>query len=136
MSIIHRVLDRNIHLLQPNQPLNGRGAKELELKFQQAQSQGARRVIVDLADVSFVDCSGLAALVAGYRLFGRNHKQNFQLVALQDQPKLLLELTMFNRIFAVADSVAEAMGAQSSRQPQLHQPAPALVSPLVETGVL
>jgi anti-anti-sigma factor len=128
MSIIHRVLDRNIHLLQPNQPLNGRWAKELELKFQDAQHRGARQVIVDLTNVSFVDCSGLAALVAGYRLFGRNHKQNFQVVALQDQPKLLLELTMFDRIFSVAGSIAEAMGTPSSRQPQRHQPVPALVS--------
>jgi anti-anti-sigma factor len=123
MSIIHRELARDVDLLKPNRPLNGRWAKELELKFQEAFHRGARWVVVDLQDVPFVDCLGLAALVAGYKLFG-SKKQNVVLVGLQDQPTLLLELTMFDRIFIVFDSVAEVMGSQSFRQEQVHQPAP------------
>lgn len=127
MNIIHRELARDVDLLKLNRPLNGRWAKELELKFQDAFHRGAKRVVVDLQDVPFVDCLGLAALVAGYRLFGSN-RQNVVLVGLQDQPTLLLELTMFDRIFQVFDSVAEVMGSQPFRQEQVHQPVPTFAS--------
>ncbi|MBN1994782.1 MAG: STAS domain-containing protein [Anaerolineae bacterium] len=114
MSIIHRVLDKDIHLLKLNCPLYGCWAKELEAKFQDAFARGARQMVLDLEEVTFVDCTGLAALVAGYRLFG-SRQQNFRLVGLQDQPKLLLELTMFDRIFQVFDTVFEATGSKPVR---------------------
>jgi anti-sigma B factor antagonist len=98
MNILHRVLDADVHLLKLNRPLSGRWATELEQKFKDALNRGAKRVIVDLEDVPFVDSRGLAALVKGYKTFGSNG-QNFQLAALQEQPRLLLELTMFDKIF-------------------------------------
>ena len=127
MSISHRVLENDFYLLKLDRPLSGRWAKELEQKFEDAHTRGARRVIVDFEDVAFVDSRGLAALVAGYKLFGSN-KQNFRLAALQDQPTLLLELTMFDRIFQVCDNVAVAIDQKSKHQPQLRQSAPAFVS--------
>jgi anti-sigma B factor antagonist len=127
MSISHRVLENNLHLLKLDRPLSGRWATELEQKFEDACTRGARRVIVDLEDVAFVDSRGLAALVAGYKLFGSN-KQNFRLAALQEQPTLLFELTMFNRIFQICDSVAAAISQKSRRQSQVTQSAPAFVS--------
>ena len=131
MSIIHRELAHDVHLMRLNRPLHGRWAKELELKFQDAYHRGARRVVVDLQDVPFVDSSGLVALVAGYRLFGSD-KQNLVLAGLQDQPILLFELTMFDRIFQVVDSVAEGMGSQPSRHDQLRQPIPTFAPQPVE----
>jgi anti-sigma B factor antagonist len=107
MSILHRTLNADVHLLKINRPLSGRWANELEQKFKDALDRGARRVVVDLEEVPLVDSRGLAALVKGYKIFGSNG-QNFQLAALQEQPRLLLELTMFDRIFQVFDSVAEA----------------------------
>ncbi len=108
MTILHRVLEKDLHLLKLNRPLNGRQAKELEQSFKDAFNCGAKRIVIDLEDVPFVDGHGLAALVTGYKLFGRSG-QNFRLAALQDQPQLLLELTMFDRIFQVFDNVAAAV---------------------------
>jgi anti-anti-sigma factor len=115
MTILHRVLEKDLHLLKLNRPLNGHQAKELEQAFSDAFSCGARRVVVDLEDVPFVDGQGLAALVTGYKLFGHNN-QNFRLAALQEQPTLLLELTMFNRIFHVFDNVAAAVLLKPSQR--------------------
>jgi anti-sigma B factor antagonist len=98
MSISHRILETDVHLLKLNRPLSGRWANELEQKFKDVLNRGAKRVIVDLEDVPFVDSRGLAALVEGYKTFGSNG-QNFRLAALQEQPRLLLELTMFDKIF-------------------------------------
>jgi anti-anti-sigma factor len=110
--------------------LSGRWANELEQKCKDALNRGARRVIVDLADVPLVDSRGLAALVEGYKTFGSN-KKNFQLAALQEQPKLLLELTMFDRIFQVFDSVAEATESIPHHSIQFVQEVRAFVPQLV-----
>ena len=123
MSITHRVLEKDLHLLKLSQPLSGRWATELKQKFQDAYQRGAKRVVVDLEDVAFIDSQGLATLIAGYKIFGRE-KQNFLLAALQDQPKLLFELTMFNRVFQIFDTVAEAQRPHLIRQTQLFPPVP------------
>jgi anti-sigma B factor antagonist len=129
MSILHHVLETDIHLLKLNRPLSGRWAKELERKFRDAFNRGARQVIIDLEEVPFVDSRGLAALVAGYKIFG-SKRQNFRLAAPQDQPKLLFELTMFNRIFQIFDSVTGATAPKVSGQTEL-QHTPAVVSQFV-----
>ena len=114
MSIASTVLKANSHLLKVNGPLNGQSAQALEQKFWDVHGCGASHVIVDLANVPFIDSRGLAALVKGFKVFG-SEKQNFRLAALQDQPKLLLELTMFDKIFQVFDTVEEALGSKSIR---------------------
>jgi anti-sigma B factor antagonist len=127
MSILHRILDKDLHVLKINRPLNGRSAKELEQKFQEAFDCGAKRVIVDLEEVPFIDSSGLSALVIGYRLFGHD-SHNFRLAAPQEQPKLLFELTMFNRIFQVFDTLTSAIETKAAIWPRLRQHAPAFAS--------
>jgi len=123
MTILHRVLEKDLHLLKLNRPLNGRQATELEQSFKDAFNCGAKRVVVDLEEVPFVDGQGLAALVTGYKLFGRSN-QNFRLAALQDQPTLLLELTMFDRIFQVFDNVAAAVLLKPGHQSPARRSAP------------
>ena len=125
MSITHRILGKDVHLLKPNQPLNGHWARALELKFQDIHHQGAKRVIVDLSGAAFVDSVGLAALVKGYRLFG-SYNHCFLLAAPQDQPRLLLELTMFDRIFQVYDSVEQAMEPHPAGKLDLRRLMPSL----------
>ena len=130
MSILHRILETDVHLLKLNRPLSGRWANELEQKFKDALDRGARQVVVDLEDVPLVDSRGLAALVKGYKTFGSNG-QTFQLAALQEQPRLLLELTMFDRIFQVFDSVAEAIESIPQHSIQFVQETRAFVPQLV-----
>jgi anti-anti-sigma regulatory factor len=95
-------------------------------------AKGVERVLVNLAEVPFIDGPGLAALVTGYKLFG--HGQNFRLAKLQIQPKLVLELTGFDRVFQVLDTVTETEAVEPSRQIQPSHNAPAYVPQL--TGVL
>jgi anti-anti-sigma factor len=60
--------------------------------------QGVKRVLVNLEDVPFIDSRGLAALIAGYKMFGSDAR-NFRLVGIQDQPRLVFELTGFDHVF-------------------------------------
>ena len=81
--------------------------------FRELVEQGVERVVVNLKDVPLIDSRGLAALIAGYKLFG-GQPDNFRLVELQIQPKLVFELTGFDYIFQIFDSVAEAAEIDSS----------------------
>ncbi len=44
-------------------PLDFRVRKELQLAIQDAQTEGMKQVILDLRDVSFIDCAALGILV-------------------------------------------------------------------------
>jgi anti-anti-sigma factor len=78
--------------------LNLSRAEDIVRRFRELAEQGVGRVVVDLAEVPFIDSQGLRALIAGFKLFGGDPR-NFRLVGLQEQPGLVLELTGFDRIF-------------------------------------
>lgn len=107
--ISHTVLENNIHLIHLNQPLHAALARETMQLFRDISQQGAEKVIVNLEDVPLIDSHGLAALIVGLKIFDNGEK--LRLAAPQAQPKLMLELTMFDRIFQISDSVAEARAA-------------------------
>ena len=108
MDISRRTLEAGVHLVKIDGPLNSSLAGKIKQTFRDTHKQGARHLIVDLKDVPFMDSSGLAALVAGLKIFNSNAR-NFCLVAPQTQPKLLFELTGFDSVFQVFDNVAEAL---------------------------
>ena len=66
----------------------------------------ANAVGVDLSDVSYIDSSGIAALVEGFQL-SRIRGSRFVLVAVSDAVRAVLELARLDRVFVlVADSSA------------------------------
>jgi len=127
MTIKNRVVNKDLHVLKIDRPLSGACADELEQKFADAHGFGVETIVVDLADVAFIDSRGLAALVAGYKMFGSD-MHHFRLAALQEQPKLLFELTMFDRIFKVFDAVTDAVGVIPVQQRLVSRGVPAFVS--------
>jgi len=104
--ISHTILENDVHLIHLNQPLHAALARETMQLFRDISRQGAEKVIVNLEDVPLIDSHGLAALVIGLKIFDDGKK--LRLAAPQAQPRLLLELTMFDRIFQISDSVADA----------------------------
>ena len=100
MKITHQKLAGNVYLVDIQEPLNITRAGEVNRCLVQLAANGVQRVVVNLTDVPFIDGPGLKALITGYKLFGR---QNFRLVGLQTQPKLILELTGFEQFFEVSD---------------------------------
>jgi anti-anti-sigma factor len=107
MSIMHDETE-GVCLVKVNGALNISQAKDLRQCFEEVSGQGVESVVVDLQDVPLIDSRGLLALTEGYQIFGCQ-AQNFCLVAPQIQPKLLFDLTGFDRIFLIFDSLAEAM---------------------------
>ncbi len=108
MRILHNMLETGVHLVKLNGPLNGNLAEEAKQTFVNMYNKGARRVIINLEDVPFIDSRGLAVLVAGLKIFNKD-AQSFRLAAPQTQPGLVFELTGFDKVFQIFDSVTEAV---------------------------
>jgi anti-anti-sigma factor len=119
--------DVEIYLINLSGPLTERQYEPITQMFRDILAQGISQVVINLVDVPLIDSRGLAALVAGYKLFGRDPK-NFRLVALQDQPKLVFELTGFDNIFEIFDNLGEATEVEPAVCLELPQAFPVSVA--------
>jgi anti-sigma B factor antagonist len=70
----------------------------------------AKRVIVDLIGVRYVDSSGVASLVEGLQL-SRKSQVRFVLCGLNKAPKQVLELTRLIKVFEIHDTLEAALAA-------------------------
>ncbi|GAB6139293.1 STAS domain-containing protein [Methylosoma difficile] len=85
-------------------------AKLKEVLLQQLE-QGNHLLIVQLANVRFIDSSGLGALLSGHK--NATIKSGRLLLAgLQPQVLAMFELTRLNRVFEIYADVDEALAAE------------------------
>jgi anti-anti-sigma factor len=59
-------------------------------------------VIVNLANVSYIDSSGIAALVEGLQ-YANSHDKNFRLKQLSSHVKSIIELARLDQVFTIED---------------------------------
>jgi anti-sigma B factor antagonist len=107
MDIETKSVSATTSVVSFNGALNARSAEEAKQTFRSLADQGVTQVIVDLNQVPFIDSSGLAALVSGLKTLG-GEAANLKLAAPQSQARLLFELTMFDRVFEIHDTVEDA----------------------------
>ena len=81
-----------------------------------AIEDGAPRVIVDLSGVTFIDSSALGALVGGSR---RSAQRGVELMIVCPPGSVarVIEITGLNRVFTMAATRADALGAAGSGSP-------------------
>ena len=108
MEITTKSVSPTVNIVIFNGALNARSAEEAKQTFRNLVEEGIAQVIVDLQNVPFIDSSGLAALVSGLKTLG-GEAGNLKLAAPQSQARLLFELTMFDRVFEIHDSVDDAL---------------------------
>jgi anti-anti-sigma factor len=92
-----------IQVIEPNGILDGTKAQEFRQKINESIESGATIILVDFNDVTFMDSSGLGALVlslknvraAGAKLF---------LCSINEQIRMLFELTSMDRVFEIFPS--------------------------------
>lgn len=71
--------------------------------------QGSHQMVVDLADVTFIDSSGLGALVSALKTLKRgNGDGDVRLARVQPPVISLLEVIRLNRVFTSYASVEQA----------------------------
>lgn len=67
----------------------------------------ARRVLVDLSEVTFLDSTGLGVLVAGWKRC-QESGASLELVVTRPQVRKVLEITSLDGVFKIFDSIDEA----------------------------
>jgi anti-sigma B factor antagonist len=82
-------------------------SSEIKQRFAEAVEQGRRRLVVDLGDVSFVDSSGLGALISGLKA-ARAAGGDLRIARPNDQARMILDLTTLHRVLPPFGSVEEA----------------------------
>lgn len=110
MEISHESISKTVANVSLNGALNARSAEDAKQTFRELVDEGIKQVIVNLQDVPFIDSSGLAALVSGLKTLG-GEPANLKLAAPQSQARLLFELTMFDRVFEIHDTVENALSS-------------------------
>ena len=92
--------DMSVQVLAPSGILDGTQAEEVRTQVDGALAAGAKTLLMDLKDTTFVDSSGLGTLVS---VLKKVRAQNCEMVvcSINPQVKMLFELTSMDRVFRV-----------------------------------
>jgi anti-sigma B factor antagonist len=93
-------------LIQPSGILDSARGSQLRQEITAAIEAGAKAVLVDLMNVTFMDSSGLGALVSSLKT-ARAAGAELYVCSVTDQVKMLFELTHMDRVFNIVADQAE-----------------------------
>lgn len=86
--------------LEPAGILDGATTNELKLQVTDLLQQGTDIVLLDMNQVTFMNSTGIGALVATLKIVRAQRKQIY-LCGLSAQVKMLFELTKMDRVFKI-----------------------------------
>ena len=91
----------------------GEESGQLRTTIKDILGKGKTRLVIDLAEVSYIDSAGLGTLVAGYTT-ARNLGSTMKLANLTKKFREQLNITKLVTVFEVYDSVEEAVKSFTS----------------------
>ncbi|MFL4477575.1 STAS domain-containing protein [Paeniglutamicibacter sp. ORCA_105] len=89
--------------------LNMVSAPSLRSYVSEVVASGSHRIVINLAQTTFMDSSGLGALI-GCLKAARQAGGDLRIAAVQPQVKMVLELTSMDRVLTAYPSAEEAFG--------------------------
>ena len=107
MEISFQTLGADIVLIRLNGRLDAIASPNLKIALETKLGEGHRKIIVDLENVSFIDSSGLVALVSGLRM-AREENGDIFLSGIRPQAQAVFRLTMLDRIFPIHPTFDDA----------------------------
>ena len=108
LQITEKLLSEKQALLTLGGQMNAVTAPELKGRLKALAAGGWTQLVIDMGGVSFVDSSGLAALVAGLKAV-RGAGGSLKLAAVGEQARAVFKLTMLERIFEFYPSAEVAL---------------------------
>jgi anti-sigma B factor antagonist len=99
-----------VTVLAPRGRLDMASAPAFREQVKQLIESGTIRLVVDLGGVSFVDSSGLGAVIGGLKV-ARQAGGNLRVARANQQVLLVLDLTSLNRVLPPYTTVEEAVAA-------------------------
>ena len=103
----------SVIILEVGGSLDISNADQIRKALVDAISAESAHVVVNLRNLYFVDSSGLAALVQGWKR-ARQHHGNLCLSNVQPPVRMILELTRFDKVFEIFVSEEDAVLAVAS----------------------
>ncbi len=89
-----------LKVVEPAGILDGTKAAEFRREISDCVDQGAQAILIDFKNVTFMDSSGLGALVLALKTVRAAGKM-LALCSINDQIKMLFELTSMDRVFEI-----------------------------------
>ena len=95
-----------VKTLEPTGMLDGAAAHDLKNQVLDVLRQGADGVLLNMAGITFMNSSGIGALVATLKAVREKDKQLY-ICGLTDQVRMIFELTKMDRVFTLYADVAD-----------------------------
>jgi anti-sigma B factor antagonist len=86
----------------------GEGASSFRDLIRDLAGKGDKKLLLNLAEVSYIDSSGIGELVSGFTTV-TNHGGSLKLVGLSKRVKDLLQITKLYTVFEAFDDEADAI---------------------------
>jgi len=91
----------------------GEGCTQLRELIRDQVSKGNKKLLLNLADITYIDSSGIGELVSGFTSVS-NQGGQLKLLNLTKKVKDLLQITKLYTVFDVYDDEAKAIGSFGS----------------------
>jgi len=92
----------SVDILKLRGRLDASSAKDVKEKVGVLTKKKPANIVIDLAEIDFVDSSGLGSLVASLRSVNKLGG-DIKLASLQDPVRAIFELTRLHRVFEIFD---------------------------------
>ena len=105
-----------VKIIQPSGILDGTKASQFRQEISDLVEAGADVVLIDFQDVTFMDSSGLGALVLALKTV-RAAGSQLVVCSINEQIRILFELTSMDRVFEIFSPTFSAAAAKLPRSP-------------------
>jgi anti-anti-sigma factor len=99
-------MNPNLKIVQPSGILDGTTAHEFRQQIKSSVEKQSAIILIDFKDVKFMDSSGLGALILSLKTV-RSAGIKMVLCSINDQIRMLFELTSMDRVFEIYPSREE-----------------------------
>lgn len=89
-----------IQIIEPKGILDGTKTADFQRQIEQSVESGVHTILIDFTNVTFMDSSGLGALVKAFKTLQAADVQLF-LCSINEQIRMLFELTTMDKFFTV-----------------------------------
>jgi anti-sigma B factor antagonist len=107
VRVIVEASPAGITILRPAEGLDMSNVTAFRHTLQQEVEQAQHGVIVLLADVTFIDSSGLAVLIEGFK-WSRHRHLPYILAQLTPAVRMVIELARLEQFFTITETLEEA----------------------------
>ena len=113
MQLQHRNIEHALVVKPLEKRIDAAAATEFKQKMSDWIESGNRRIVLNLAEVDFIDSSGLGAIISSLKKIGNDG--NLVICTVKETVMSLFRLTRMNRVFDIFPSEDEALQAISEK---------------------